>query len=98
MEWISNAKFGTPVECGSIYDLKENRNDVKLSIHQIHGLGDQWYLSCYTLNYDKEPLGTTSFNEAVGRARELIVERLEYLQALYRPFLNDRTETTFVRY
>ena len=43
MELISNAKFGQPVESGSVFDVKGN--NLGISIHKIHGL-DGWFLNC----------------------------------------------------
>lgn len=43
MEWKSNARYDQPLESGSIYALKPKGH---ISVHRIHGLGNDFYLSC----------------------------------------------------
>ena len=54
MKLISNAKYGEPVESGTIFRIKEN--GFNMSIHKICGCGDTWYLNCSELGINDLPL------------------------------------------
>ncbi len=95
MEWISNAKFGVPVENGTVFKNKKNHD---LSIHKIHGCGDAWYLSCVMLGLDRRNLNAKDFDEAVDKAKLIVFERIIELQNLYLPISNDVSENKIVRY
>lgn len=72
MQFISNAKYNTPVESGTIYRAKINNLDVV--IHGIHGL-DGWFLSCPVFKIDDYRLKSESLFAAIKESRDIIREK-----------------------
>lgn len=95
MEWKSNARYNQPLESGSIYSLKPKGH---ISVHRIHGLGNDFYLSCPPLRIAGHHLGTDDFPTAVNKAREIIKETLDEINAEYGAFASDDTTIEIVRY
>lgn len=96
MEWISNAKYTQDVKEGTIFTLKGVK--VSVQIHKIHGLGDNLYLSCNTIQINSMGLNTKDFDIAVENAFVIIQERLKMLNEYFSEFLSDESEPEFVRY
>lgn len=96
MQWISNARYKQELTDGSIFELKES--GIRISIHKIHGLGDDLYLTCRDLGFDQKNLKTENFDEAVKMAKNLILERAAFLSAEAVKFHDDESENEFVRY
>ena len=96
MKWKSNAKFGQQPEAGTIFWLKDF--GPSLCIHNIIGLGNQWFLSCRDLYIDDQPLETEDFNEAVSHAKEFVRNRLALLQEAFGAFAADTSENEFSRH
>ena len=96
MKRMSNAKFGRPIESGTVFTLKDL--DFPLHIHTIHGYGPGWFLTCLDLRFDKEGLQTEDFNEAVNRAKEMVRKRLALLQETFGAFVADTSENDIVRH
>lgn len=96
MEWKSNAKYNQEPESGSIFEAKGMNG--RVSIHKIHGYGDEWYLSCPDLRMSQIELRTQSFDEATETAKTIIKNEIERLQAMFAPFLSDESENKIVKY
>ena len=95
MEWKSNARYNQPVESGTVFELKGSS---RIAIHTVHGLGEQWYLSCYPLCIDNVPLNTEDFNTAVENAKAIIRKKLHEILDTYAVFASDASENEIVRY
>ena len=87
MQWISNARYKQKLADGSIFDLKEC--GIRVTIHKIYGLGDSFY-QC--------DLNTNNFDEAVRKAKSLILERANFLSNEALKFYDDKSENEFVKY
>ena len=81
MKLISNAKYGEPVESGTIFRIKENGFDI--CIHKIIGCGDVWYLDCVELGIDDLPLKNRNLFGCVKDAKEIIKNKLETLNVRF---------------
>lgn len=71
MKFKSNAKYNEEPETGSIFAL--NYNSLKIVIHKYVGCGDTLFLNCNTLGIYNYNLGTEDFEEAVRKAKEVIM-------------------------
>lgn len=87
MKLISNAKYGEPVESGTIFKIKEN--GFNISIHKIHGCGDTWYLDCSELGIDNLPLKNRNLLGGVKDAKEIIKYKLETLNVRFNSLYED---------
>ena len=87
MKLISNAKYGEPVESGTIFRIKENGFDI--CIHKIMGCGDVWYLDCAELGIDNFPLKNRNLFGCVKDAKEIIKNKLETLNARFHSLCED---------
>lgn len=95
VEWISNAKLKQELTEGTIFKLK-GRMDI--CIHNIHGLGNGYFLSCRLLGLESFDLRTEDFNVAVENTKAVVQKKLEVLNKLYMEFIEDKTRNVFVRY
>lgn len=51
MKYISNAKYGEPVETGTIY--RGDNKILGICVHELRGCGETLYMNCEALNiYD----------------------------------------------
>ncbi len=77
MKYISNAKYGDPVETGTIYRGDNKR--LGICVHTLCGCGETLYMNCKALNiYDRE-LNSTSVISAINEAQELVKSELDLL-------------------
>lgn len=53
---------------------------VKICIHKIHGCGDGWYLSSYTLQITDNNLQTTDFEKALENAKEVVTKEFSAIR------------------
>ena len=81
MKLISNAKYGEPVESGTIFRIKEN--GFNICIHKINGCGDVWYLDCVELWIDNLPLKNRNLFGCVKDAKGIIKNKLETLNVRF---------------
>lgn len=95
MEWISNAKFNHKVTEGTVFRLKGNMD---VCIHNIHGLGNNFYLTCRILGIESFGLNTDDFILAVENAKVIVREKLKLLNERCADFLSDESQDIFVRY
>ena len=70
MKLISNAKFGEPVESGTIFRTQDH--GINICIHKICGCGNVLYLNCNELGIDNLRLKSENLFRCVD---ELLNER-----------------------
>lgn len=74
MKFNSNAKYGKPVESGSIYEGRIG--NLIISVHHIYG-GETWYLSCHKLNISQRLLKSEDLMSAINEAKEVLKKTVE---------------------
>lgn len=95
MKFKSNAKYNEEPKTGSIFALKYN--SLKIVIHKYVGYGDALFLNCSALNIDNYDLETEDFNEAVSKAKEVIMCKVKKIREdSYRFYADNNIE--FDRY
>ena len=95
MKFKSNAKYNEKPEIGSIFTLKDN--SLGISIHKYVGCGDALFLNSKALNIDNYDLETEDFDEAVSKAKEVIMcEAKKIREDAYRFCMDNNIE--IVRY
>lgn len=95
MKFKSNAKYKEKPETGSIFTLKDN--SLGISIHKYVGCGDALFLNSKALNIDNYDLGTEDFEEAVSKAKEVVMREVKKIrQDAYRFYSDSNIE--FDRY
>lgn len=89
MKYISNAKYGEPVESGTIY-----RSDSRLDIcvHTICGCGETLYMNCRALDIVDRRLNSTSVISAINEAQSLVKQKLDLLSKELNTILNSEIE------
>lgn len=87
MKFKSNAKRKEKPETGSIFTLKDN--SLGISIHKYVGCGDALYLNSKALNIDNYNLGTEDFDEAVSKAKEVIMHEVKKIREDSYRFCSD---------
>ena len=76
MKLISNAKYGVPVENGTIYTVKVN--NMTVSIHEINGL-EGWFLNCDKLGIMDKELKSQDLFACVRESRNIMKAKLKEL-------------------
>ena len=95
MKFKSNAKYNEELKTGSIFTLKDN--SLGIVIHKYVGCGDALFLNSNTLDIDNYILGTEDFDEAVSRAKEVIMREVKKIREnAYKFYSDNRIE--FDRY
>lgn len=87
MKLISNAKFGEPVESGTIF--RTQGHGIDICIHKICGCGDTWYLNCNELGIDNLQLKSENLFRCVDEAKEILRQKLELLNGRFNNFYED---------
>lgn len=95
MKFKSNAKDNKEPKTGSIFNLKNN--SLGISIHKYVGCGDELFLDSKVLNIDNYNLETEDFEEAVSKAKEVIMREVEKIREDAYKFYSD-TNIEFDRY
>lgn len=90
MKYISNAKYGEPVEAGTIY-RSENKK-INICVHKIHGCGEVLYMNCQTLGIKDKELNSTSIVSAINEAQSLVKRELDLLNKEFNVILNSEIE------
>lgn len=88
MKFISNAKYGEPVENGTIFKFNACRMDI--IVHRIHSL-DGWYLSCYRLCINDKPLKSESLMSAIKESKDIIRTELDRINQV-KKFFDEEVE------
>lgn len=86
MKYISNAKYGKPVETGTIYRSDNKRLDI--CVHTLYGCGETLYMNCRTLGIVDRKLNSTSVMNAISEAQLLVKQELDLLCKELNTILN----------
>ena len=89
MKFKSNAKYNEELKTGSIFTLKEN--SLGIVIHKYVGCGDALFLNSKALGIDNYYLGTEDFDEAVSRAKEVIMREVKKIRENAYKFYSDNS-------
>lgn len=95
MKFKSNAKCIGKPETGSIFTLQDN--SLGISIHKYVGCGDALFLNIKALNIDNYDLETEDFDEAVSKAKEVIMREVKKIRVDAYKFYSD-SNIEFDRY
>lgn len=95
MKLISNAKFGGPVESGTVF--RTQGHGIDICIHKICGCGDTWYLNCNELGIDNLQLKSENLFRCVDEAKEILKKQLELLNERFNNFYEDN-DVKILRY
>lgn len=95
MKFKSNVKYKEEPKTGSVFTLQDN--SLGISIHKYVGCGDALFLNSKALNIGNYDLGTEDFEEAVSKAKEVIMHEVKKIREdSYRFCLDNNIE--FDRY
>ena len=95
MKFKSNAKYNEEPKTGSVFALKYN--SLGIVIHKYVGCGDALFLNSKALNIDNYDLGTEDFEEAVSKAKEVVMREVKKIREdAYRFYSDNNIE--FDRY
>lgn len=89
MKFKSNAKYGQPMESGSIYEGRIG--NLIISVHHIYN-GETWFLSCHKLNISQRELKSETLMEAIKEAKEILKQEIEDLQKDVNTFYEESIE------
>lgn len=89
MKFKSNAKYGKPVESGSIYEGRIG--NLIISVHHIYN-GETWFLSCHKLNISQRELKSETLMSAIKEAKEVLKREVEELQKNVNTFCEENIE------
>ena len=78
MKFKSNANFNKEPKTGSIFTLIDN--SLGISIHKYVGCGDELFLNSKALSIYDYDLGTEDFEEAVSKAKEVIMSKVKKIR------------------
>ena len=95
MKFKSNAKYNEEPKAGSIFALEYN--SLKIIIHKYVGCGNVLFLNCSVLDIYNHNLRTEDFEEAVSKAKEVIMCEVEKIREDSYRFCMDKN-IEFVRY
>ena len=95
LEWKSSARWNEDLDKGSIFELKDNK--LGISIHHYVGCGNNWHLSCKALKMSDRSLETEDFEEAVEKAKKIILHEVDLL-VCYMENFRIGEENILVRY
>lgn len=87
MKFKSNAKYKGEPKTGSVFTLQDN--SLGISIHKYVGCGDALFLNSKALNIDNYDLGTEDFNEAVSKAKEVVMREVNKIREDSYRFYSD---------
>ena len=90
MKYISNAKYGDPVESGTIYSGDNKR--LSICVDRIHGCGETLYMNCQALNIRDRKLNSASLIAAINEAQSLVKQELDLLSKELNSILNSDIE------
>lgn len=95
MKFKSNAKYKEEPKTGSVFTLQDN--SLGISIHKYVGCGDELFLNSKALNIDNYDLGTEDLDEAVSKAKEVVMREAKKIREdAYRFYVDGNIE--FDRY
>lgn len=89
MKLISNAKYGEPLETGTIFTA--DIHGAKITIHRLIHL-EGWWLSCYELGIEKQKLKAETITDAIEESKEILKAKVAILEKAVEIFSNDTVE------
>lgn len=89
MKFKSNAKYNEEPKTGSIFALKYN--SLGIVIHKYVGCGDTLFLNSKALNIDNYDLETEDFEEAVSKAKEVVMREVKKIREDAYRFYSDNS-------
>ena len=95
MKFKSNAKYNEEPKTGSVFALKYN--SLVIVIHKYVGYGNVLFLNCSALDIYNHNLGTEDFEEAVSKAKEVVMCEVKKIREDAYKFYSD-TNIEFDRY
>ena len=87
MKFKSNAKYEEKLETGSVFTLKNN--SLGITIHKYFGCGNALFLNSEALNIDNYDLETEDFDEAVRKAKEVVMREVKKIRENAYRFYSD---------
>lgn len=90
MKYISNAKYGEPIETGTIY--RGNNKRLGICVHTLCGCGETLYMNCRALDIVDKRLDSTSVLVAINEAQSLVKQELDLLSKELNAILNSEIE------
>lgn len=87
MKFKSNAKYGEKPKTGSIFALQDN--SLGIVIHKYVGCGDVLFLNSKALGIYNYDLETEDFNEAVSKAKEVVMCKVKKIREDSYRFYSD---------
>lgn len=78
MKFKSNAKYNEEPKTGSIFALKYN--SLGIVIHKYIGCGDALFLNSKALSIDNYDLETEDFEEAVSKAKAVVMSEVKKIR------------------
>lgn len=87
MNFKSNAKYKEEPKTGSVFTLQDNY--LGISIHKYVGCGDALFLNSKALGIDNYDLKTEDFEEAVRKAKEIIMSKVKKIREDSYKFYSD---------
>lgn len=87
MKFKSNANFNKEHKTGSIFTLKDN--SLGISIHKYVGCGDELFLNSKALSIYGYDLETEDFDEAVSKAKKVIMSEVKKIREDSDRFYSD---------
>lgn len=95
MKFKSNDKYKEEPKTGSVFTLQDN--SLGISIHKYVGCGDELFLNSKALNIDNYDLGTEDLDEAVSKAKEVVMREAKKIREDAYRFYSD-SNIEFDRY
>lgn len=89
MKFKSNARYGDPVESGTIFEGKIG--NIRISVHRIIHCND-WYLSCPDLIISQMRLKSDTLMGAIGESKEILKKTIDDLKKDIDAFCEDEIE------
>lgn len=90
MKYISNAKYGEPVETGTVYRGDNKRFNIR--VYKLYGCGETLYMNCKALGIINQKLKSTSVITAINEARLLVKQEIDLLSKEFDAILNSKIE------
>lgn len=89
MKFKSNARYGEPVESGTIYEGRIGK--LRVSVHRIiHCEG--WYLSCYDVQISQMKLKSDTLMGAIEESKEVLKAVADKLSKDVKAFCEEDIE------
>lgn len=89
MKFKSNAKYKEEPKTGSVFTLQDN--SLGISIHKYVGCGDALFLNIKALSIDNYDLRTEDFEEAVSKAKEVVMREVKKIREDAYRFYSDNS-------